>query len=135
MHFMLALVLVACAPFSFVSAHEGPDAFAHVTDPASMLMARMHATADTLQNISDRIDTRATIVAQSGADSSAVRPLLEAARGSIGAANVLIDARAEAASIVAHLMRAHTSLMGALEALKSADAGVSNEEILAPEVQ
>jgi hypothetical protein len=136
MHYLLATILLFSGFILPASAHE--DAPAQGADSAAMFMLRMHSTAHALESVSDRIDTRATILAQSGVDTTNARPLIEAARTSLSTAGTLIEngTYGEMQSIIGNLLSAHQNLLDALEALKAADASVTSAEILgAPEVQ
>lgn len=122
-----------------VLAHEGE----HATLSASSAVVRIHETSHSLQNIADRIDTRATILAQGGVDAGAARPLLEDARMTLAVADVLIASATQTAipeqsvlrEITARLIAAHASLMGALEVLKGADTAIDSTEVSVLEVQ
>jgi len=141
--FILSLTLFATLTFPTL-AHEGQ----HQDLSASSVTVRMQHTADSLKNVADRIDVRATIFAQSGMSVDAARPLLEEARTALAATDALIATALQTAApeqsviqeITARLITAHASLMSALGVLKEADVtsetGATGDAATAlPEVQ
>lgn len=78
----------------------------------------LHATAERLVNITDRMDTRATTLAQLGKDSSAVQPYLSSAREALDATAGPSSAR----EALEQLYIARMALLEALRILKEVDA-------------